>query len=60
LRRVRRNLAELRGIAIKWRLGAAGATANADILAELINTSSIMVGNAASIMAHEARFANAD
>jgi hypothetical protein len=49
-----------RNIPIKWRFGAGGATAVSDILRGLINTSSIMVGNAASIMAHEARFANAD
>jgi hypothetical protein len=38
----------------------AGATADTVNLRRLINTSSIMVGNAASIMAHEARIANAD
>ncbi len=47
-------------ISIKWRLGAAGSTAVSDILRRFINTSYIMVGNAASIMTHEARFANAD
>jgi hypothetical protein len=59
-RRGGRSVAESRDIPIKWRRGAAAATANADILPALINTSSIMVGNAASIMAHEACFANAD
>jgi hypothetical protein len=49
-----------RDISIKWRLGAAGSTAVSDILRRFINTSYIMVGNAASIMTHEARFANAD
>jgi hypothetical protein len=45
---------------IKWRFSRAGATAYADILPGFINTSSIMVGNAASIMARERAFANAD
>ena len=53
-------LAESRDIPIKWRLGAGSSTADPDILRKLINTSSIMVGNAASIMAREAAFANAD
>ena len=44
----------------KWQLGAGSSTADPDILPTLINTSSIMVGNAASIMAREAAFANAD
>ena len=47
-------LAESRDIPIKWRLGAVCATADPDILRRLINTSSIMVGNAASIMQREA------
>jgi hypothetical protein len=56
----KRILSQTRVIASKWRPGAAGATAVSDILRGLINTSSIMDFNAASIMAHEARFANAD
>jgi hypothetical protein len=49
-----------RNIPIKWRPGAAGATAVSDISLSLINISSIMVGNVASIMNREARVANAD
>jgi hypothetical protein len=44
----------------KWRRGAVSSTADTDILARIINTSSIMVGNAASIMARDRAFANAD
>jgi hypothetical protein len=53
-------LAQRPAIPIKWRPGARRATAISDILRKLINISSIMVGNAASIMAHDACFANAD
>ncbi|HEY0301183.1 MAG TPA: hypothetical protein VGC36_07625 [Rhizomicrobium sp.] len=54
------SVAESRDIPTKWRRGAAGATADTDNLRRLINTSSIMVGNATSIMAREAAIANAD
>jgi hypothetical protein len=37
-------------VQLKWRFGGAGATADPDILRAHINTSSIMVGNAPSIM----------
>jgi hypothetical protein len=39
---------------LKWRFGGAGATAGPDILRAHINTSSIMVRNAPSIMRREA------
>jgi hypothetical protein len=58
--RALRSLAKNRAIPSKWRLGTVGATAIGDILRRSINTSSIMDFNAPSIMAHEARFANAD
>jgi len=50
----------MRSIPSKWRRDVRSSTAITDILRELINTSSIMVGNAASIMARDRAFANAD
>jgi len=39
---------------LKWRFAVRGATAGPDNFRSQINTSSIMVGNAPSIMWHEA------
>jgi hypothetical protein len=50
----------MRSIHSKWQLDAGGSTADPDILRTLINTSSIMVGNVASIMVRDRAFANAD